>query len=93
MRLVACIRSAHISWLRRTAGGGNLFGFTNLPSSNGTGIGQLGVILEIGVTSWLRMAFVNNGTQTSLSWSPDLVLGNWYWFTFEVVAKEVIRLI
>lgn len=69
----------------QNSGYGNL-GFTNLPSSNGTGIGQpatgIGVNFHGG-----GGAFVNNGTQTSLSWPPDLVLGNWYWFTFEVVAK------
>lgn len=31
--------------------------------------------------------FFNNGIQTSLSWPPDLVLGNWYWMKFEVTAK------
>lgn len=32
-------------------------------------------------------AFYNNGSATVLSWPPDLVLGNWYWMTFEVSAK------
>lgn len=31
--------------------------------------------------------FFNDGTETLLSWPPDLVLGNWYWMTFEVTAQ------
>lgn len=69
----------------QNGGYGNL-GFTNLAAASGDGFGQpstgIGVNFHGG-----GGAFVNNGIQTILSWPPDLVLGNWYWFTFEVLAK------
>lgn len=69
----------------QNGGYGNL-GFTNASSASPSGIGQpptgLGANFHGG-----GGAFVNNGVQTTLSWPPDLVLGNWYWMTFEVTTK------
>lgn len=69
----------------QNGGYGNL-GFTNQVSSNPDSYGQpatgIGVNFHGG-----GGAFVNNGVMTDLSWPPDLVLGNWYFFTFDVADK------
>lgn len=69
----------------QNSGYGNL-GFTDSSSGTGSGIGQpttgIGVNFHGG-----GGAFVSNGVSTSLSWPPDLVLGNWYWMTFTVTAQ------
>lgn len=69
----------------QNSGYGNL-GFTNVTSANGDSYGQpatgIGVNFHGG-----GGGFFNNGSQTALSWPPDLVLGNWYYFKFEVTTK------
>lgn len=69
----------------QNSGYGNL-GFTNATSASGDGYGQpatgIGVNFHGG-----GGGFFNNGSQTALSWPPDLVLGNWYYFKFEVTTK------
>lgn len=69
----------------QNSGWGNL-GFTDASSSTGDFIGQpatgIGANFHGG-----GGAFVNNGVQTTLSWPPDLVLGNWYWFEFQVTSQ------
>ncbi len=66
-------------------GYGNL-GFSDADTNTGDSIGQpstgLGVNFHGG-----GGAFVNNGTTTNLSWPPDLVLGNWYFMTYEVTYQ------
>lgn len=67
------------------SGYGNL-GFTSASSNTPDGIGQPPIGLGANFHGG-GGAFVNNGVQTSLSWPPDLVLGNWYWMMFEVTTK------
>lgn len=69
----------------QNGGYGNL-GFTNASSSTPDGIGQPALGLGANFHGG-GGAFVNNGIQTTLSWPPDLVLGNWYWMVFEVTTN------
>ncbi len=69
----------------QNSGYGNL-GFTNATSASGDSYGQPGTGIGVNFHGG-GGGFFNNGSQTALSWPPDLVLGNWYWFKFEVTTK------